>query len=541
MKWWWLIAATVLVAAVSSLTATRQQLPIYQTRVTLMVGRAIENPNPSNAEFGLTQQLAATYADIAKRKPVRDATMQVLGLNRLPDYMVRVVPNTQLLEITVADVDPRRAQAVANELANQLIRQSPIDPQGEEQQRQEFIDQQLNQLEASIVETEREITRKQDELTKAFSARQIADIESQLASLHNKLNTLQNSYAALLANTRRGAINTIRIIEPAILPTGAMEPDRRSTLLLAIAFGFLLSAGAAYLLEHLDDTVRSPEHVRKALGLVTLGIVPDPVKQPSTNGWMASSGERCAVTEAYRVLRANLQSLVASPPPFLWLMTSPMPTEGKSVAVANLGVALARAGQRVILVDADLYRPQLHQLFQMSNHVGLTTVLSQGQLDVEKTLQETEVPGLRVLTSGPLLLNSAELLDSARMRDLLFELRARADVVILDSPPLMASADAITLSILVDHVLLVFHVGRTRREPAQKALQSLHQVHASVLGVLLTGAPAREIGHFDNSYAGRDLKAPSETPAERSEHLPSRGEESSALSSRTASTSPPGA
>ncbi len=514
---------------------------MYQTRTTLMVGRAIENPNPSNAEFGLTQQLAATYADIAQRKPMRDATMQALGLTRLPNYVVRVVPNTQLLEITVADTDPERAQAVANELANQLIRQTPLDPEGEEQQRQEFINRQLNQLEASITETEREITQKQEELAKAFSARQIADIESQLAGLHNKLNTLQDNYAALLANTRRGAINTIRIIEPAVLPTRAVGPDKRSTLLLAIAFGFLLSVGAAYLLEYLDDTVRSPGDVHKVLGLATMGTVPGPAKRPSGNGLMLLPGERCATIEAYRVLRTNLQLAIADQFPSLWLMTSPVPTESKSVAVASLGVALAQAGRRVILVDADLYRPQLHRLFQIHNDLGLTTVLSQDRPDVEKALQETGVPGLRVLTSGPPPLNPAELLDSARMRELLVGLRAQADMIILDSPPVVVSADAITLSVLMDGVLLVLDVGRTRREPARRALRSLHQVNAPVMGALLAGIPAREVGYFDDGYAERRQEAPLETSARYAGRPSSRSGSEPAVSGRTASTSPPGA
>jgi succinoglycan biosynthesis transport protein ExoP len=541
MKWWWLILATVLIAAISSMTATRQQLPIYQTRTTLMVGRAMENPNPSNAEFGLTQQLAATYADIAKRKPVRDATMQALGLNRLPDYMVRVVPNTQLLEITVADTDPERAQAVANELANQLIRQSPMDPQGEEQQRQEFIDRQLSQLEASIAETEQEITRKQEELAKAFSARQIADIESQLAGLHNKLNTLQANYAALLANTRRGAINTIRVIEPAILPTNAVGPDRRATLLLALAFGFLLSTGAAYLLEHLDDTIREPADVHKGLGLTILGTVPGPTKRSSGNNLLAFSGEPCAATEAYRVLRVNLQSSLGNPSPSLWLMTSPLPTKSKSATVANLSIALAQAGQHVILVDADLYQPQLHQLFQIRNDLGLTTMLSQDSQEVEKILQETRIPNLRVLTSGPLLPNPAQLLDSIHMRELLTQLRAQADIIILDSPPATASADAIALSTLADHVLLIFDIGRTRREPVRKVLQNLRQVHAPVSGVLLIDLSDRESNYFDNNYVERHLETSSGALMDHPERLSSRGIEGSPISGQSVSTSPPGA
>ena len=218
-KWWWLLLLSTLIAAVFSFLAVSRQPPIYQTRVTLMVGRAIDNPNPTGSDFWLTQQLANTYADIAKRDPVRQATMDALGLTWLPEYTVRVVPNTQLIEIAVTDTDPVRAQAVANELANQLIQQSPTSGGPEQQQRQAFIEQQLNELEKGIEETKAQIDSKQEELANMFSARQIADAKNQIQALQDKLNTLQANYASLLANTEKGAINTLTIIEPAALDT----------------------------------------------------------------------------------------------------------------------------------------------------------------------------------------------------------------------------------------------------------------------------------------------------------------------------------
>ncbi|MGD8751725.1 MAG: Wzz/FepE/Etk N-terminal domain-containing protein, partial [Anaerolineales bacterium] len=119
-RWWWLLLASTLVAVVSSFIATINQPPVYQASTTLMIGRVIDDPNPNQGEIYLAQQLAQTYAEIANREPVRNATMQALGLTRLPEYLARALPQTQFIEIAVTDVNPLRAQVVANELANQL-------------------------------------------------------------------------------------------------------------------------------------------------------------------------------------------------------------------------------------------------------------------------------------------------------------------------------------------------------------------------------------------------------------------------------------
>src|SRR6266545_3276243 len=130
-RWWWLLLAATLIAAASSYLFVRDQPPLYEAKTTLLIGRAFENPNPTSNELTLGQQLATTYADLAQRQPVRLQTMAALGLDSLPQYNARALPNGQLLEIAVIDTDPQRAMAVANELARQLILQSPTAPKPE--------------------------------------------------------------------------------------------------------------------------------------------------------------------------------------------------------------------------------------------------------------------------------------------------------------------------------------------------------------------------------------------------------------------------
>ena len=495
-KWWWLIIAATLVATVSSFLATRQQPPIYQTRTTVMIGNSINNPNPNSYDSYQSQQLATTYADIVQRDNVRQAAMAALGLSVLPAYTARTVPSTQLIEISVTDTDPARAQAVARELVNQLIAISPSGQNGESQKRQAFISSQLNELEDKITATQTEITRKQEELAGLFSARQIADAQIQIAALQNKLASLRTNYTALLSNTQQGAQNAISTLEEAQLPTMPIGPHKSATILLAAAIGFILAAGAAYLLEYLDDTMKNPEDIQKTLGLTTLGAVPV-MKIGDGSELVVVTQSQSPTSEAYRVLRTNLQFAAVGRSLDTLMVTSPGPGEGKSMTAANLAAALAQGGRRVIMVDGDLHRPRQHRVFGLRNNTGVTTALIAETADsLDDMLQDSGVPGLRVLTSGPLPPNAAELLGSTRMRELLVDLHTRADVVVIDSPPVTALSDAAVLATQADGVLLVVDTGRTTREMARRAVGALRQVNARVVGALLNRMPTRGGGYY---------------------------------------------
>lgn len=543
-RWWWLLLAATVIAVAASYLITSRQAPIYQARVTLLVGRAIENPNPSGNEFFLTQQLATTYTDIAKRSTVRRATAKALNIKSVPDYGVRVVPNTQLMEIVVTDSNPERAAAVANELAKQLILQTPTASDQTTQDRQAFINNQLDDLQVKITDTQQDVAKKQEELGGLFSARQIADTQAQITGLQQKLNSLQSNYAALLANTQRGALNQLSVIEAAQPPNLPIGPDRLIIILLAAAVGFVMAAAAAYLLEYLDDTFKSPDMVQKTLGLTTLGAVPVMDEVTPGNELAPLLNDHSATTEAYRVLRTNLQFASVDRPLHTLMVTSPAPSEGKSMTSANLAAAVARAGRQVILVDADLHRPRLHRVFNLTNNVGVTSALLADHPSVEGLLQETQIPGLRVLTAGPLPPNPAELLGSSRMKDLIAALNAHADMVILDTPPVVALADAAILSTHTDGVLLVLDAAHTRREVARRALASLGQVKARVIGVLLNRVPTRGAGYYYYNYYyygrytnGRDGDSAGQSGRRRNRRRFGRGRAAAPVSTSSASRS----
>ena len=489
-KWWWLLTLSTAIAVGSSAMYTIKQPPAYLSRTTIMVGTALLDPNPSAGEFGLANQLAAAYTDIATRTAVRDATMAALQLKALPDYSVRIVPNTQLIEIAVVDTIPARAQLVAAELGKQLIHESPT---GKTQQEHDsFIEEQLAQLEKSIAETNQEIEQQKSLLANMYSARQIADAKNQIAALESKLSTVQATYASMIANSQHNTTNTVSIMEPANLPTRPLGRGLMTHVLLAAVIGFAFSVSGAYLLEYLDDSIKSEDDARKILNLHALGAIPkvNNIVTDSDKLIMATY-QQSPVVDAYYGLRLNLEFVSVDHPVQRLLVTSPKTQDGKSITAADLCIAMTQVGRNVILVDADFHRPSQHRLFQLGNHFGLSTALLSPKDRLAGFLQSTSIKGLSVLTSGPLPPNSAELIGSARLQELLQQLQGMAEIVVIDSPPVTATVDASILATLCDGVLMVISAGNTSRALASRAANTLRQVNARLLGFVLNGVSLR--------------------------------------------------
>lgn len=491
LKWWWLIAACTLLAAISSGLYTLRQPKTYISTTTIMVGSSLLEPNPNAGDLFLASQLAGAYTDMVQRSTIRAAAQEQLGMTWLPYYTARLVPDTQLIEISVIDTDPARAQAVANELVNQLMLVGP--GMQEQSQHQAFIEQQLAEMENGITQTGLEIKRVQGQLAEMFSAKQIRDARDQIAALESKLASLQANYASLLANSNRGAINTIHVLEPASLPGAPMSRDLVVNMIVAATLGMALASAAAYVMFYLDNSLQTEEDVQDHLSLPALGLVPKNHITETGFGGTGSDTERgAALSDAFSSLRLNIQAVMAGVVPKMLLVTSPMIGDGKSSVAANLAVEYVHAGYSVLLVDADLRRPTLHRLLNLRNQGGLTTLLLGEEQDADKLIQPSVLQGLSILTSGPLPPNPTHLLSRKDMHSILMRLAHKVDVVILDSPPLTATVDASILATQVDAVLLVIASARTKRGPTVRAVKSLRHLKANLVGVAINGVPASE-------------------------------------------------
>lgn len=492
-RWWWLLAAATLIAVVSSYLATLRQPPIYQTLTTLMIGQVITDPNPTGAEFTLSRQLAENYAEIANREPVKIAAKEALGLSWLPDYRATALPNGQFIEIVVTDTLPERAQAVANELARQLILRSPTGSQSEDLDRQAFVQTQLDNLQQQITETEVEIQTLREDLGGMDSARQIADTQVQITALEAKLADLQGIYSDLLANTQSGAINTISVIEEAYLPSVPIGPNKPLIILLSAAVGLSLAVVAAFVLEYMDDTVKTPEEVEKITDVPVIGYLSD-LDLADVGALYAADNPRHPSVEQMRTLRTNLEFAGVDHPLRTLLITSTEMEVGKTSVAANLAVVMSQAEKEVVLVDADLRRPSVYNFYGFQNKVGLSDVF-RGEHDLDAVTKKWVGGDVAVITAGDLPPNPSELLGSKRMSQILATLGSRADIVIIDGPPFVV-ADAPILASKVDGVLLIVRLGYTRKPALTALMEQIKRAGTSVVGVALNRIPAKNIGYY---------------------------------------------
>jgi polysaccharide biosynthesis transport protein len=294
--------------------------------------------------------------------------------------------------------------------------------------------------------------------------------------------------------------NNFRIINAARVPTSPSEPNIPRNLAFALVLGVISGVGLAFLLENLDNTVRTPEQAQAISGLPSLGMIP--LGSKSANH--GSTGKRLALTaskevvetvtqvrpqsqmaESYRALRTSLLLSNLGAPPKVIMVTSARPQEGKTTTSINTAIVLAQKGVRVLLVDADLRRPSIHKTLGMGPRSGLSNVLT-GSATVQQTITTSPIlPNLFIMPAGTPPPNPAELLASSNMRDLIVELRELYDHIVIDTPPTLSVTDAVVLSPRADATILVIRSGQTTKQALRRSRDILMQVNAHVAGVLL--------------------------------------------------------
>jgi capsular exopolysaccharide synthesis family protein len=495
LRWWRLIAIVTVLALAASAVSTLFQPDTYISRTTLMIGSAILNANPDSGQLYIAQQLAVVYADMARREPIQNATMEALGITWLPQYQARVVPNAQLIEISVTDTNPERAQIIANELARQLILQSPaISESTEPGDRQEFIRQQLSSLQAQIEETTRKIEELQTSLIGLNSASQIQKIEGEIEDLSDKLNTLRESYANFLSNSQQGALNILSVIEPANLPTQSVNTNKYLIIFLAGFVGFTLGCGAAYVLEYLDRTIKTTSDVERVFNLPVIGYISEIADEIGNATYVARKPDSI-LAENFRLLRSNIEFFQVSRPLKTILITSPSQGNGKTTVASNLALSLAQGEQEVILVDADLRRPAVHNALKMTREPGLTDAIK-NKAEIKTVIRKPQNHNINVITVGSAPPNITEVLGSKRVSSILSQLTDSFEMVVVDAPPLIIS-DAFNLAAKVDGVILVMIPGETTVDQAKAIKEQLDRAEAKVLGIVLN----KLSGQTEHSYS----------------------------------------
>jgi len=452
------------------------------------------------------QRVVATYAQLLSKDTVLDGVIANLGLNMTSRQLrgavkVTSVRSTDLIEISVEGTDPAVAQAIANEIPKAFAAQDQALRESQYSQLKSSLTSEMDQLETKITQLQQVIAEKKAAGAQENSA-DLLILESDLAQARSNHATLLQNYGAVqLAETQSGG--SVVVVDPAKVPEKPIRPRTKLNVLLAAIVGAMLATGVVFLVEYLDDTLKTADDVQNTLGVTTLALV---ARTPNGKGdtapqdrLVATASSKSPFAEPYRVLRTNIRFSGVDKPVQTLMVTSSSPNEGKSTTVANLAIVMAQAGKKVIIIETDLRRPVLHDVFGVPNDQGVTNALVQTEATLDGLVQPTTYENLRVITSGPLPPNPSELLDSQRMRQFVNTLKEEADILLFDSPPVMVAADASILADLVDGTLVVINSGSTRREVAQQAIQTLIRGRARILGAVLNNV-ARTKGNYYYYY-----------------------------------------
>ncbi|MCU1398789.1 MAG: lipopolysaccharide biosynthesis [Acidimicrobiales bacterium] len=477
------VVIVALVATVApAITLSLLQAPIYEASARMLL-----QTSQSSTLFGDNGQsptkanLVNNEIQVVEGEVVFQRVKTDLGLTADPPRATGApFGDTDVVIVTVSSSDPVTAAALANAYVDAYVNTKRSQAIGNLVAGSKVLQQQITALQDQIdaVDVTIAASATDDDTTAEAQRRVLVD---QQTLFKQKIDQLQVD-AAL---TTGGA----QLVRPAEEPTDPAEPNPVKTALLAIAVGLILGVGAAFVLDYIDDSVRDATELTKlGNGLPVLAMVPGvsaPDKRP-----IALSRPNDVAVEAYRTLRTNLQFMGVERMMQVFEVTSSLPGEGKTTTAANLAVVLSQAGSSVVLIDADLRKPRVHQMFAIEEKEGLTDALVGSQFGlIVRKIDEN----LCVITAGAMQPNPSEMLGSNRMRSVIEELKLRFDYVIIDSAPVVAVNDSVALARHVDAVILVSQLGRTKSPQVAEAVRLLEQVSAPLIGFVVNRAKASDV------------------------------------------------
>jgi polysaccharide biosynthesis transport protein len=494
----WTIILTTMSVIGLAIVGSWLQEPQYAATAEVLLRPGPDEARSSGTERPVAQNIP-TEIQLIKSSPIQNRVRAAIGLAEAPEVTVRQLPGTEFLTIRAEHSDPDRAAAIANAYANEYIdyrRDQIVDALTSVTGR---IQNQIIKDEERIAEIDRGLPPDGSPLS-AAQQQAASEREGLLRRVATSRDNVTNAQADAAA-----ASGAAQVVTPATAATSPFEPRLVRSGVLAGVLGLCFALGLAFLVDHLDDTVKSKDEIEQLLGGISvLGII------PFVGGWkqrerpllVSIAQPQSPAAESYRTIRTAIQFFSLDKPVRTLQITSAGAQEGKTTTVSNLAVALASAGRRVVVVDCDLRRPRLHTFFGVPNNHGFTSVLL-GELPLTKAVQPLPVANLNILTSGPLPPNPSELLSGARAVETLASLAAHFDVVMIDTPPLLPVTDAAAVAAQVDATLLVATAGVTTKRSLARAAELLGQVKAPLVGVIFNGASVDEAYAYGYGYGPR--------------------------------------
>lgn len=484
----WTIMVVLLLAVAAALTASFLQTPLYRGEARVLAKPQLSSGS-SPTYLGVDPR---TEMELLASEPVAAMVKEELGLDVSTSSLLAgievegpsqttAITSSGNVVLTVAYVseDPKLASSVSSSFADNYL-----EYRAEQALRQ--LEADLEPLQERVQTTSSQITAISDRIQNAGDdSALVSTLQTQQNILVTRLGVLQQKLDELEA-TRAARQDSGTVIERANVPSSPSSPNHLQNGLLGGLLGLALGIGLAFLRERLDDRLRGRPDLERILDAPVLATIPRFANRRVTStNVITLTDPKSVASEAYRSLRTNLQFMTAQRGIRSVLVTSPSAEEGKTVTCANLAVTLAQGGKRVVLMSADLRRPTLERYFKLGNEAGLSTWLSMQSNDLASLIQDPGIPNMRILPSGPIPPNPAELLTSPRLMELIHVLEENADMVLVDSPPTLAVADSPIISPHVGGTVLVVDAGVTARSAVVHARDELGKAGAVILGSVL--------------------------------------------------------
>jgi succinoglycan biosynthesis transport protein ExoP len=500
----WIIIQAVVIVTLTALVVSLLQLPTYQGEAKLLitdkdVGAALFGSAVSELA-GSPERGLQTQVQLMQLRPLAETAIRKLNLRTTPEALleriaVSAVGQTNVITLTATDGDPKMAAEIANAMADAYVQWS-------KDAKRESIKAAADEVQSRLDDARTEILALGKKIRDSGKSDELA-AELQIAT--GLYTTLADKLETLRVNEQL-EVGSGRVVSTAVVNTEPVAPKPTRNTALGLAVGLVFGLGMAFLLEYLDNTIKSTEEAEKAYGAPILGYVPvEKFEKDEKRRLTIVQKPGSPAAEAYRVLRNNLDFVNFEQDIKTLLVTSSAPGEGKSTVAANLAAALTQAGAKVVLVNCDFRRPVTDQFFPVNNTIGLSDVLL-GRNSLKAALQKPGDQELLVLASGKMPPNPSELLGSVKMADLIKSLGEWADWIIVDSPPLLAVADASASARWADGVLMVTRGGVSTRQAAKTGREMLEKVGARMVGVVVWGleeGPAGGgYGYYYDGYYG---------------------------------------
>lgn len=510
-RWLWLIVLAALLAGGTSYVVSKWFVePVYSAKAQIVIQPSSSVAGSDYQDILAGQRAALTYAEMIQSTPVQEAALAQIGYSEAEithfmerdfpyDLTIQPVRDTQVIAVEVESTDRHLTANFANTLIEVFIEQNQERQTARYRGAQERLQEQMDGLEEDMGALMARLEAEE-------SAQERGQIEAQITQLQDSLSRLSGAYQSIQVAELQAA-DLVSIVEPARVPRNPVRPRTLMNTLLAAVVGGMVAVGGVFLREYLDISLRNPDEVEALSQAPVLGRIWFEEEIAKADGagqhGIVVNKPLSLTAEAYRLLRTNLQFSSVDVPLKVILVTSPGPSEGKSTVVYNLGLALAASGKRVVMIDADMRRPKLCEYAGVERKPGLSDALVKADtLDFETYLHTLQdVGNVRLLPPGQMPPNPTELLGSQRMSQLLNGFRDQEDLIVLiDSPPVLAAADAPVLAALVDGVLLILEIGGTHRQMLVQAVEQIERSGTRLLGTVLNKVPMNDRGGYHYYY-----------------------------------------